>query len=211
MSEEKSIKKLFVVADFIIVFSSLLFLTVTVFITKQNQASKFFYFNGTKVWQSPNLYIVSIICLLIFPIILFLQLKKNRKNMILCIGIAIIMVFSSIFIYLVFTGTGDREERYYYFTSPITGKDIIAEEWSWLLGGGVNFYETINDKHVHLIGNIPTDNGYRPLENNAYSLKWSENDFTIDFSFRDSGPNELWKTETLKLDTTKRKLCIVHP
>ena len=130
MNEEKSIRKLFVIADFIVIFFCLFFVAITVFITRQNQANEIFYFNGTKVWQSPSFYIVSIICLLIFPIILFLQLKKNKKNTILCVGIAIIAAFLSICISLVFTGSEGRDESYYYFTSPITGDVIIAEEWS---------------------------------------------------------------------------------
>jgi hypothetical protein len=130
-------------------------------------------------------------------------IKKNKKNTILCIGIGIITVFLSIFISLVFTGSGDSDESYYYFTSPITGDVIIAEEWSWLLGGGVNFYEKSNEKQVHLIGSISTDNGYRPLADNAYSLEWNPNEVTISYSYRGSGRKELWKVETLKFTTTK--------
>jgi cytochrome bd-type quinol oxidase subunit 2 len=79
MNEEKSIRKLFVIADFVVIVCCLVFLAITVYITNQNQANKIFYFNGTNVWQSPSFYIVAIICLLIFPIILFLQLKKTKR------------------------------------------------------------------------------------------------------------------------------------
>lgn len=203
MGKEKNIKKLFIIVDIVIVILSFLSFVITGFITGQNRSNEIFYFDGVKMWQSPSYYIVSIICLLVFPIILFLQLKKDIKNMILCFCIGIITIFLSFFIYLLFSGSGDRSERYYNFTSPITGTTMVAEEWSWLQGGGVNFYESIDEEKMHRIGYISTDEGYRPLEDNSYSLKWSENEVTIYFSFRGRGQDEAWQTETLKFSTKK--------
>lgn len=80
---------------------------------------------------------------------------------------------------------------------------MVAEEWSWLQGSGVNFYEPIDEKKLHRIGYILTDDGYRPLKDNSYSLKWSENEVTNNFSIRDSGQETVWKTETLKFSAIK--------
>ena len=119
--------------------------------------------------------------------------------MVLCICAEMISVILFILTSIGSGGLWDRYEKYYYFTSPISHKKIIAEEWSWLQGGGVNFYETVNEKQIHCIGRISTDDGFRPLSNNAYSLKWSENEVNINYSFRGSGINEAWMTETFKL------------
>lgn len=203
MSKEKNIKKLYTIVHIVMVFFIILSLVITDFITGQNRSNGIFYFDGAKMWQSPCYYIVSITCLLVFPIILYLQLKKDIKNVILCFGIGSITIFLSFIIYLSFSDSGDRSERYYNFTSPINGRTMVAEEWSWLQGGGVNFYEPIDEGRVHRIGYISTDDGYRPLEDNSYSLKWSEYEVTIHFSFRGRGQDEAWQTETLKFSTKK--------
>lgn len=203
MSKEKNTKKLFIMIDIIIIFCSFLSLVITGFITGQNRLNGVFYFDGVKMWQSPSYYIISIICLLVFPIILFLQLKKDIKNFILCFSIGIITFFLSFFIYLLFSGSGDRSEHYYNFSSPINGRTMVAEEWSWLQGGGVNFYEPLDEEKMHRIGYISTDDGYRPLKDNSYSFKWSENEVTISYSYRGNGKSEVWKTDTIKFSTIK--------
>jgi|GEM_PF-4907725 len=203
MNKVKNLKRLVILTDFILIFCSLLFWIIDVYITNQNKVNNIYYFDGTKTWQSPNLYIISIGCLFILPIILFLQIKRNVKNVILCMCAEIIV---GILFILTSSGSGglwDTGDKYYYFASPINSKKVVAEEWSWLQGGGINFYETINEKQIHCIGGISTDDGFKPIENNAYSLKWSDNEININYSFGGGGPNEQWLTKTFKFSINK--------
>ncbi len=120
--------------------------------------------------------ICAVVCLIIISVIAIIKKEKRR-----ILKTVICLVISGMMIYCVgISGFFSRPYTYYDFTSPDGKYTVIAGEWSWLHGGGVNFYERINLLFVKRIGSFSTDDGYEPIRNNDFSVAWNENsmDFT---------------------------------
>ncbi len=128
----------------------------------------------------------TVVCLLIIAVIAILKKEKHviiktviclalSGAMIFCVGIS--WFFSSPY-------------TYYNFTSPDGEYTVIAGEWSWLQGGGVNFYERINPMFVKRIGSFSTDDGYGPIKNGDYSVQWVGNEMI----FTANNGNNYYKT-----------------
>ena len=83
------------------------------------------------------------------------------------------------FLYLLFMADS---ETYYTFYSPDRRYSVIAEEWSWLLGGSVTLYERTSPFLVEQKAVLITDDGFRPISADAYEIQWEDNvvTFTIE-------------------------------
>ena len=115
--------------------------------------------------------ICAAVCLITVSVIAIIR-KENRRYLktVICLAASGVMLYcvgiSSFF---------SRPYKYYDFVSPDGKNTVIAGEWSWLQGGGVNFYKRINFLFVKRIGSFSTDDGYEPIKNGDYSLQWDEN------------------------------------
>lgn len=83
-----------------------------------------------------------------------------------------------------------KDCEYYTFTSPDGAHAVVAEEWSYLLAGGVDFYERINPMLVICKENFSTDDGYRAISSGDYSVEWKENVMSITLQ----NGNNIYKT-----------------
>lgn len=136
--------------------------------------------------------ICACVCIAISAITAFAS--KKEKHMV--INTFIRMALIAGILYYTFTlsfFTADNE--YYKFTSPDGKYSVIAEEWSFLLGGGVNFYERENLFIVTEKESISTDDGYRVISAENYSVEWKENIMI----FTGSNGNNVFKTVEIEL------------
>lgn len=111
------------------------------------------------------------ICLIIISVIAIVKKEKHRILKTLICFVASVAIFYFVGISAFFS----RPYTYYDFVSPDGKYSVIAGEWSWLQGGGVNFYERTNPFLIKEIDSISTDDGYEPIKRNDYSVKWDEN------------------------------------
>lgn len=119
--------------------------------------------------------ICAVVCLIIIAVIAIVKKEKRRiLKSVICFAVSGVMLYC-----IGVSGFFSRPYTYYDFTSPDGKYTVIAGEWSWLLGGGVNFYERINSLFVKRIGSFSTDDGYEPIKNNDYSVQWDENQMTF--------------------------------
>ena len=134
--------------------------------------------------------ICAAVCMIIIAVIAIIRKENGRVlktviclafsgAMLCCVGIS--SFFSSPY-------------TYYDFTSPDGQHTVIAGEWSWLQGGGVNFYERTNLMFVRRIGNFSTDDGYEPINNGDYSVVWNDNEMT----FTANNGNNYYETVEIK-------------
>lgn len=75
-----------------------------------------------------------------------------------------------------------RSCNYYEFVSPDKQYSVIANEWSYLMGGGINFYERINPLFVQEKESLTVDDGVNIINAKAYSVEWQNNAMTFTFS-----------------------------
>jgi len=94
---------------------------------------------------------------------------------IVCVLIAVGMFICSSFLYAV----TDLENKYYKFYSPDKKYCIIAYEWSFLLGGGVEIYEPSNVLLARKVAQLGADDGYRFIKHHNYSIEWDKNIVTF--------------------------------
>ncbi len=111
------------------------------------------------------------ICLIIISVISIAKKEKHKiLKMVICF-IASVAILCFVGISAFFS----RPYTYYDFASPDGKYSVIAGEWSWLQGGGVVFCERINPLFIKEIDSILTDDGFKPIKRNDYSVKWNEN------------------------------------
>lgn len=84
---------------------------------------------------------------------------------------------------------------YYEFMSPDKQHSVIANEWSYLMGGGIDFYERINPLFVKSKGSLTVDDGVNIIKTNGYSVEWQNN--VMIFTFNNS--NTQSKSVTVEL------------
>ena len=115
--------------------------------------------------------ICAAVCLITVSVIVIIR-KENRRFLktVICLAVSGAMLccvgISSFF---------SSPYTYYDFSSPDGKYTVIAGEWSWLLGGGVDFYERENLIFVKRLGSFLTDDGYEPIKNGDYSVEWNGN------------------------------------
>lgn len=105
--------------------------------------------------------------------------NKSKKSLIIMIAgcvFSTILLLGTSFCYLLFMV--DRG-TYYTFYSPDKKYAVIAEEWSWLLAGGVVLYERTSPFLVEEKANLITDDGFRAICANAYEIEWDDNIVTF--------------------------------
>ena len=96
--------------------------------------------------------------------------------MIIVSAIAVGALLVASFLYLLFMADS---ETYYTFYSPDRRYSVVAEEWSWLLGGSVTLYERTSPFLVEEKARLITDDGFRPISADAYEIQWDDNVVTF--------------------------------
>ena len=138
--------------------------------------------------------ICSCVCLVISAITAFGS--KAEKHIVINTLLRIVLIAGILF-YLLTLSFFNADNKYYTFTSPDGKYSVIAEEWSFLLGGGVNFYERKNAFLVIEKGSFNTDDGYRVITSENYSVEWDDNLMR----FKGSNGNNIF--ETVEIDFSK--------
>lgn len=114
---------------------------------------------------------------------------KNEKHLIISTVIRILCI--CILCGIALTSSFDHSNsRYYEFTSPDNKHTVIAEEWSFLMGGGIVFYERVNPLFVRYKEGFSTDDGYRAISGGDYSVEWQDNVMSITLQ----NGNNIYKT-----------------
>lgn len=114
---------------------------------------------------------------------------KNEKHLIISTVIRIMCI--CILCGIALTSSFDHSNsRYYEFTSPDNKHTVIAEEWSFLMGGGVVFYERVNPLFVRYKEGFSTDDGYRAISGGDYSVEWQDDTMSITLQ----NGNNIYKT-----------------
>ncbi len=115
--------------------------------------------------------ICAAVCLVILSAVVIIKKEKRRVlHTVVCLMISAAMIYC-----VSISWFFSRPYTYYDFTSPDGKYTVIAGEWSWLQGGGVNFYERINPVFVKKIGSFSTDDGYQPINKGDYTVEWNGN------------------------------------
>lgn len=136
--------------------------------------------------------ICACICLVISAITAFAFKKEKHiviNTIIRIVLLAGIIYYASVLSFL------STDSEYYIFTSPDEKFSVIAEEWSFLLGGGVNFYERENSFLVIEKESFSTDDGYGVISAGNYSTEWKGNIMT----FTGNNGNGVYKTIKIEL------------
>lgn len=123
-----------------------------------------------------TLNIIFSVCAVIFLLISAITaiISKNEKRVVSNTIIRFLCV-CGLCIFALITSTVRKDCVYYDFISPDGEHTVVAEEWSYLLGGGVNFYERINPLFVVCKEIFSTDDGYRAISSGDYSVEWNKN------------------------------------
>ncbi len=136
--------------------------------------------------------ICSCICLAVSAIAAFFPIRE--KHIIITTVIRIVII-AGILYYTLFLSFFAADNKYYTFNSPDGKYSVIAEEWAFLLGGGVNFYERKNAFLVTEKGSIGTDDGYRVISAENYSVEWNDNVMT----FTGNNGNNMYESVEIEL------------
>lgn len=144
-------------------------------------------------------FLFIIVFYLIFKIIKVLQKKYYQgffKVVLIFSKIILILFFLlSSFIYIIKRSSS----VYYTFKSPDKKHTIIAKETSILLLGEVSLYERENPFFIkNLDAYILPDDGYTPIYNNNYNIKWNENKFSL--SVYDASGSKDWFSVSVNLE-----------
>ncbi len=116
---------------------------------------------------------VSLLISAITAIILKTEKRIVLNSVIRILSICVIGCFAFV------SSSVSKDCEYYEFFSPDGAHTVVAEEWSYLLGGGVVFYERINPLFVTYREDFTTDDGYRAISSGDYSVEWEENVMSI--------------------------------
>lgn len=156
--------------------------------------SKFSFLIGTV--NSNTLTVVfascAAICLLISAITAIISKTEKRIVLNSVIRIFCICVIGC---FALTSASDNKVCKYYEFSSPNGEHTVVAEEWSFLLGGGINFYERTNPIIVTYKENFNTDDGYRAISSGDFSVEWNKNVM----SFTAQNGNNFYKTINITL------------
>ncbi|MBQ2904344.1 MAG: hypothetical protein IJE48_08105 [Clostridia bacterium] len=162
-------------------------LSLSIFITERYTDYSFLAGNIDGTDLNIIFAVLSAVCLLISATTAIIS--KNEKHTVLNSVIRIICI-CVICLFAAVTTTVNSEHRYFEFSSPDGEYTVIAKEWSYLLGGGVVFYERVNPLIVEIKDSIGIDDGYCVISAGDYSVEWEENIM----KFTASNGNGLYKT-----------------
>lgn len=127
------------------------------------------------------------VCLLISAITAIVSKTEKRIVLNSVIRFLIICIIGS---FALISASDNKDCKYYEFSSPNGEYTVVAKEWSWLLGGGVVFYERVNPLVVTYREDFSTDDGYRAISSGDYSVEWEENVMSITLQ----NGNNIYKT-----------------
>lgn len=151
--------------------SSVFFILLAAAVSLVINHSKFSFLIGTL--NSNELIIIfaafAAICLAVSTITAIAS--KQEKHMVLIKSVIRVFIICAIVYFALTSAAFNRSCDYYEFTSPDGKYTVIAEEWSYLLGGGVKFYERINPLLVMQKESFSTDDGYRAINSGDYSVE----------------------------------------
>ncbi len=136
----------------------------------------------------PFFYVVSILWLGLAVNTLVLRKVKRKQFKILII--VLVAVLSLFFICLQFLFY--EKDVFVEFNSANGEHVIYASEKSWLQSGTVNFYEKNSPVSVKRLGSVHTDDGFLPVEHNAYNIVWNDDGFSFEYKLREN--DEGYKT-----------------
>lgn len=180
--------------------SSVFFILLAAAVSLVINYSKFSFLIGTV--NSNELIIIfaafAAICLAVSTITAIAS--KQEKHMVLKSIIRVLIICVIVYFALI-SNAFNRSCDYYEFTSPDGKYTVIAEEWSYLLGGGVNFYERINPLLVMQKEDFTTDDGYRAISSGDYSVEWNEN--VMDFTVQNG--NGIYKTLKIEMNNKNER------
>lgn len=130
----------------------------------------------TKEINSNRIIMVFLVCasVCLVAISVIALASTNIKNKFLQVFINVLLtgvIISSTCV----LGAFSLDTKYYEFVSPDKQHTVVAEEWSYLLGGGVNFYERINPLFVIRKESFSTDDGYKAIHSGYYTVEWHGN------------------------------------
>lgn len=110
------------------------------------------------------------VCLVAISVIALASTKaKNKFLQVLINALLAGVIISSTCV----LGAFNLDTKYYEFVSPDKQHTVVAEEWSYLQGGGVNFHERVNPLFVIRKESFSTDDGYRAIDSGDYAVEWS--------------------------------------
>lgn len=115
---------------------------------------------------------------------------------------ALLSMFGCLIIVLSVCGCSSESEREYYDDIIVPLQDstetLIINEWSYLMGSGIEVYYQKGDADPILLGTAPAgDDGFCPFKEGLYEIKQTDNSVTIKWCFNPSSSN--WKTQTFEL------------
>lgn len=190
-----NIRKIVKLACIFIGVFSVLCIVALALIDKYTDLIFYFMKLDTSDWMNISFTALAL-SITVYAIVLY---KENKiRKLILCgliilsLGIYVCSSFGHAFTSV--------EDKYYTFNSPDGNYHLIAKEWSFLLGGGVHLYEEKNPVFLKQLGQVGTDDGFRAIEHNAYSIEWDDNKVTFTVSmgngYDDSTTVELTSKES---------------
>lgn len=147
-------------------------LSSTIFLTEKYSIYSFLANKVNGKTLSVFFAVCASICLLISAIAAIISKGEKRivlNSVIKFVCICVISFFTAIPV------LNNREYKYYEFNSPDGEYTVVAQEWSFLLGGGVDFYERINPLIITHKNSFSTDDGYLAISSGDYSVEWEEN------------------------------------
>lgn len=162
-------------------------LMITVLVTENYSNYRFLIGSVSGDILNVGFGVCAAVCLLVSAIAAIISKSEKHivfNSVIRFLCICIICFFA--YFLSTFISTGN----YYEFSSPDGEHTVVAEEWSFLLGGGVNFYERINPVFVKYKENFSTDDGFRAISWGDYSVEWEENVMSITLQ----NGNNIYKT-----------------
>lgn len=113
----------------------------------------------------------AVVCLVIRAVIAIVRKEKQRiLKAVICLAASGTMIFC-----IGISAFFSNSYTFYDFNSPDGKYTVIAGEWSWLQGGGIDFYERTNLLFVKKAGSFSTDDGFEPIKRNDYFVEWDEN------------------------------------
>ena len=128
--------------------------------------------------------------------------KKIIKIIIIIgwIGLILAFLFGSFVVLLNHSVT-----KYHEFSSPDKRYTLIVRESSFLLLSEISLYERKNPFFIEKIknSNVGTDDGYTPISQGSYWIKWNKN--TVTLAIDGNWNNQSWTTIKVIFEKNKHK------
>ncbi len=126
--------------------------------------------------------------------VVFVVFKNVKSKLILATSSIICVFFLGLGIFVLDINT-PVFDNCYEFCSEDKNHQIVVKETSYLLGGFGYIYEKTSDFTMTEIALYSTDDGFLPVENNAYEFVWYDTGFDFCYPYR---YNEEYKVEKIE-------------